>query len=140
MNQGTKWVLLMKKNRSKKSHASVPLNYLNQVRFFQPFFVGFPVNISFSSLFSNTVSPVRFFSCQLRYDDWHPAVFLWAQFGRRTAAVFFPEPYYSQTSIGFWNRDHWKYTTTALVKIVPSFSRLEDNCQWCIVYFRKLRL
>ncbi len=26
MNQGTKWGLLMKKNRSKKSRASVPLN------------------------------------------------------------------------------------------------------------------
>jgi hypothetical protein len=41
MNQGTKWVLLMKKkNRSKKSRASVPLNDLNHIRFFSAIFCG----------------------------------------------------------------------------------------------------
>jgi hypothetical protein len=32
MNQGTKWVLLMKKNRSRKSRASVPfISYLQYI-------------------------------------------------------------------------------------------------------------
>jgi hypothetical protein len=31
MNQGTKWLLLMKKNRSQKSRVSVPLTFFLQV-------------------------------------------------------------------------------------------------------------
>jgi hypothetical protein len=34
MNQGTKWVLLMKKNRSQKSRASVPLSTLERKTMF----------------------------------------------------------------------------------------------------------
>jgi hypothetical protein len=43
MNQGTKWVLLMKKNKSKKSRASVPLSSaragMNVVRYIKVYSV-----------------------------------------------------------------------------------------------------
>ncbi len=36
MNQGTKWVLLMKKNKSQKSRASVPLTLSRHVTYLPP--------------------------------------------------------------------------------------------------------
>jgi hypothetical protein len=49
MNQGTKWLLLMKKNRSQKSRASVPLRYILSLNLPNYFVIGEDDNADFFS-------------------------------------------------------------------------------------------